>query len=212
MARIDDLASALAAIDTIVEQGEGSPRHRDESHFQRFTDMKEEYERLSAINPDFQPAWPAAESPVMRRPPSPEGKTFVENPKTARVLDFANAVYGLLLRCLVQVFESPLTVGRENQRRFMDAAIELMHMLARLGTVLTKLPAGDPSDGLNAGMTFTMLRSLSPLLGHSVGTTLVLERLEELQGSLPSIIQVAPELSAMSDPLSRLQRAFAHHE
>jgi hypothetical protein len=77
------------------------------------------------------------------------------------VLDFANAVYGTLLRLLVQAF------GRHDQHRhsphndFLDAAIELMHVLAHSAAALVRLPASGDRNDVNAGMTFTMLRSIS---------------------------------------------------
>jgi len=36
---------------------------------------------------------------VMRRPPDPKDKVFVEAPDAAKVLDLANAQYGLMLSC-----------------------------------------------------------------------------------------------------------------
>jgi hypothetical protein len=84
---IEDLKSALAAIAGIVEDGEGAPDTRKDSHYQRFLDIRKEYCTLLNRNPDFNPAWPVAESPVMRRPPEPEEKVFVNHPEAARTLD-----------------------------------------------------------------------------------------------------------------------------
>jgi hypothetical protein len=91
---IVDLQGAGRAIDLIVEQGEGSPTDRQDSHYHRFQAIKREYTALLADNPKFSPAYPVAENPVMRRPPEPEGKVFIDAQPAARVLDLANAVYG----------------------------------------------------------------------------------------------------------------------
>ncbi|MEX1181108.1 MAG: ferritin-like protein, partial [Cucumibacter sp.] len=68
---VTDLKSAEAAIETIIEQGEGAPAHSEDSHYQRFLDVRREYEDLSAANPNFKPAFPVAHNPVMRRPVDP---------------------------------------------------------------------------------------------------------------------------------------------
>lgn len=57
-----------SAIDTIVEQGEGAPQHRDDGHFARFCAIKQEYEAVLARNPAFRPARSVATNPVMRKP------------------------------------------------------------------------------------------------------------------------------------------------
>ena len=209
IARVADLRTALAAIDVIVEQGEGSESDRDGSHYHRFSDIKAQYAQLLEANPKFAPAWPAAENPVMRRPPTPEGKVFIEHPTAARFLDFANAIYGLLLRCLVQVFECSLNERRREQTRFMNAAIQLMHLFASASNALVRLPATNDQSGVNAGVTFTMLRSVAPLLGGSVGERLVHERLGELKLAAKSLARTVPEFAALSDRLGQMQAEFS---
>ncbi|HEY0180756.1 MAG TPA: ferritin-like protein [Dokdonella sp.] len=52
---IDGVAAAMAAIDVIVEQGEGSPADREDSHCQRFVAIRDELARLHAADPQFAP-------------------------------------------------------------------------------------------------------------------------------------------------------------
>jgi len=47
--------------------------------------------RVAAKNPHFSPAFPAATNPVLRRPPRPEGRVWLENPEAIAVVDLANA-------------------------------------------------------------------------------------------------------------------------
>ncbi|MGI4959523.1 MAG: ferritin-like domain-containing protein, partial [Janthinobacterium lividum] len=101
---ITDLAAGGRAIDIIVEQGEGSSADREISHYRSFLTIQRELEAALGDDPDFTPAWPVADSPVLRQPPEPEGKVFIDHPDAAALLDFACATYGLLLRCLVQCF------------------------------------------------------------------------------------------------------------
>src|SRR6185503_5218410 len=68
--------TALAAFDSIVMQGEGSPRDMTGSHFQRFMSVREELLAFQRKRPGFSPAFPAATNPVLRRPPRPEGRVW----------------------------------------------------------------------------------------------------------------------------------------
>jgi hypothetical protein len=132
---------------------------------------------------DFAAAWPVADSPVLRQPPEPEGKMFVDRPAAAALLDFACATYGLLLRCLVQCFGRAGVDAERSQRTLMAAAIELMHLLGEASTALARLPASSVEDGVYAGMTFTMLRAVEPLLPGQVERHILRERMAALKGS-----------------------------
>jgi Ferritin-like len=147
VAVIDDLNSAVRAIDLIVEQGEGSPQDREDSHYRRFVAIRSEYDALSRANPEFAPAWPVATNPVMRRPPEPEDKVFVNEPSAARVLDFANAIYAMLLRLLVQAFGRTGGDAAKAKELHIGAAIELMHVLAKAATALASMPASPAHPG-----------------------------------------------------------------
>ena len=91
LATVVNLSSALTVIDTIVIQGEGSAADADDSHFQRFQQIKTELEELCRLRPDFEPAHRAARNPVMRRPVDDEYKrVFISSPQAVLVLDLAN--------------------------------------------------------------------------------------------------------------------------
>lgn len=202
---VSDLDSALRAIETIVEQGEGSPSDQGDSHYQRFRSIESEFQELLARNPAFQPAWPAASNPVMRRPADAGNQIFIDDPIAARVLDLANAVYGLLLRCLVQSFGRVGPSASSWANAFISTAIDLMHVLAGLGSLLVRLPASAATSGVNAGMTFTMLRSVDPLFIGEAESQLPLERLAELARGAERLAQQVPELSPLAATLRRLE-------
>src|SRR5690606_13210653 len=88
---VKDLASAVEAIETIIEQGEGAPEHSEDSHYARFLAVRDDYTRLMAENPAFAPAFPVARNPVMRKPMNPEGRVHISDPEAARVLDLGNS-------------------------------------------------------------------------------------------------------------------------
>jgi hypothetical protein len=179
---IATLAAAQKAIDIIVEQGEGSSAAAEVSHYRSFLTIQRELEAEIAKDPGFAPAWPVADSPVLRRPPEAEGKVFVDHPVAAPLLDFACATYGLLLRCLAQCFGRSGADAQTSQGALMAAAIELMHALGEASTALARLPATAEAPGTHAGMTFTMLRGVEPL-PVSVERCVLQERVAALAGT-----------------------------
>jgi hypothetical protein len=52
------IADAVAAVETIVEQGEGSSGSSSNCHFSRFRSMRQEWSELEAANPAFVPYCP----------------------------------------------------------------------------------------------------------------------------------------------------------
>lgn len=155
--RVTSLAQALAAIDRIKEQGEGSTGAREHSHYDRFRTIRDEWAELSAADPGFAPAWPAAADPVMRQPAEGIERVHVTEPRAAAQLDLGNAAYGAMLTQLAQVFgcEDP-----DEQARLMHAAVQLMEVAAGVGAALARLPATADAAEPTAGLTFAMPRNL----------------------------------------------------
>src|SRR5215469_1217520 len=58
LTEVTDLASAHAAIDKIIEQGEGARGQWQDAHYGRFLTMWEQFQTLKQANPSFQPARP----------------------------------------------------------------------------------------------------------------------------------------------------------
>lgn len=189
IALITDLTSACEAIDQIIAQGEGSIADREDSHYHRFTLIQEEFDELRGLNPGLEPAWPAASSPVFRRPAEPEEKVFVDDPPAAAVLDLANGIYGLLLRLLVQAYGRRGPSGEEEQRHLIGIAIGLMHALAATATTLVSMPASKAHPGVNAGMSFTMLRGVEPFPPGPAESKLIEERLQELHAAAQQLVK-----------------------
>jgi len=194
---IATLDAALRAIDVIVEQGEGSPADRDESHYRSFVQIRRELDALGAANPNFAAAWPVADNPVLRQPPEPDGKVLIAEPEAARTLDFACASYGLLLRFMGQAFARASRHRRRDQETLMGVAFDLMHVLGAASDRLARLPANAEHPGVNAGMTFTMLRGVEPLGEGAAEVTMIREQLAALARA-----PVAAELKAPLEPLA----------
>ena len=205
---IKDIESASRAIDLIVEQGEGSPADGEDSHYRRFQATKKEYADFLAENPGFKPAYPVAENPVMRRPAQPESKVFIDAEPAAMLLDLGNAVYGMLLRFLVQTYSKSTAPAASEKKRMLSAALSLMHVLDKTGKILVKLPASLDHPGVNAGMTFTMLRGVEPFISGTAERTLTLERLHQLARGAGSAALAVPEIGEAAEMLAALAAAF----
>jgi hypothetical protein len=167
---IHDLASAFAALQHIVDQGEGAAVGSHDSHFARFTGIQEEWTALKARNSAFAPAHPAARDPVMRRPAQDAERVWITAPEAAAMLDYGNSVYGVLLTLLAQLYASA------EKGPVAAAAIELMHALSLAGTALARLPAALETPGVNAGLSFAVPRAL----GARTDAGIIAERLKEL--------------------------------
>jgi hypothetical protein len=176
---ITDLETALQAIDTIVEQGEGARHGTETCHFARFRAIREEWAELNSTNPQFAPAHPAASDPVMRKPVvEAADRVWITDPRAAQVLDLANATYGLMLSLLGQAY-APSAHGGV-RKAYIDAALTIMRAVVSMAEDLARLPAGPEHPGINAGMTFAVPRNLRPR-DPAVARAVHQERLLQLQ-------------------------------
>jgi hypothetical protein len=179
-----DEASALTALRLIVTQGEGA-RAKNDSHFEKFSRIADEFAALRCVNPAFQPSRPVARNPVMRKPANRAGRVWVSEAPAARYLDLANALYSLMLRFLVQVYS--MEDRRLAARKILlQSAFSIMHALAAVAALLTRLPAGGDYPGITAGMSFALDRYFTPF-ELSSEKILLLERLDELIGEINTI-------------------------
>jgi CDGSH-type Zn-finger protein/uncharacterized Fe-S cluster protein YjdI len=207
MITVHDLASAEAAIETIIDQGEGAPGHSEDSHYNRFLRVRREYGEFIAADPSFEPAFPVAHNPVMRTPLDPVHRVFIEHPMSAKVLDLANAVYSHALRCLVQSYGRGAG-EQEKKRLYVDAAIDLMFVLTEIGPYLASLPAGKSNPGINAGVTFTMLRDLARLPSGPAETRIIAERFAEMAHHARSVCPLGHELAHIADAIEKIGGKF----
>jgi CDGSH-type Zn-finger protein/uncharacterized Fe-S cluster protein YjdI len=183
--RVACLRSALAAFESIIAQGEGAPEHATGSHFDRFCKMREEYLALQSAHPGFTPNHPAAANPVLRRPPRPEGRVWIESPAAVETVDLANASYGLMLRLMAYAYAVP--APHPDKTLAVDTAIGLMQALTQLGERAARLPAGNAPGGCNAGVSFTNLRDSAALPPGPAAKRFFIERLAELSAAATAL-------------------------
>jgi hypothetical protein len=195
---ISDLQSALEALDTIVEQGEGAPREREDSHFARYLRIQREWDELRDINPAFEPAFRAARDPVMRKPMDDGERIWITEADAVLRLDLGNALYGEVLTLLTQCY-GPFTV--ERRRAFGEAAISLMEAVSTLGEALARLPANCDHPGTMAGLTFSVPRNLGFRAANTSAPAL--ERLDELRAAYDELFGANSK-----SPLARAQQSL----
>jgi hypothetical protein len=151
--------TALAAFESIVMQGEGAPRDMMGSHFQKFLSVREELLAFQRKRPGFAAAFPAATNPVLRRPPNPEGRVWIEDVEASAIVDLANASYSLMLRLFA--YSYLCRAPGEEKALVLRLAIGMMHVIVPLAERAARLPAGPSNPECHAGMSFTTLRDAS---------------------------------------------------
>jgi CDGSH-type Zn-finger protein/uncharacterized Fe-S cluster protein YjdI len=201
------LKTARAALDGIVTQGEGAPGNAEGSHYQRFLDIRREYQALSAARPAFVPARPAAHNPVMRSPLQPHDRVWVELRPAAELLDLVNAAYNQMLRLLIQAYAE--TRGADLQRALVDAGIELMFVLSPVASALTRLPASSTLSTCTAGMSFATLRGYAALTPSPASDRVLLERLGEIAAVAARLGPDLPGGDEIPQRLAQLEQRLA---
>ena len=178
VAAVTDLASALAAVTTIVTQGEGAGGENHDSHFMRFCRIGNELAELIAADPAFEPAWPAATNPVMNAPIKAESeRVFIDHARNTRWLDIGNALYTTSMRCLLQGFNAG---ERRAKSTWLAASFALMRTVVPVGQGLAARPAHDDAPLPHGGLTFTPLRTLAAL-PQERAARVVAERIGQLR-------------------------------
>jgi len=153
---VHDLASATAAINEIIEQGEGARGDWQPAHYGRFLGIWEEYTGLKEASPAFEPAFPVI--PAFTRQPYDltEPQPLLTDPLTRGISEVFNLGYEVLLQTLNRFFTHTDETDEQLQT-LVGVAFELMAGVLRpLGRTLPRLPAGPDHPGRTAGPTFEM--------------------------------------------------------
>jgi hypothetical protein len=153
---VTGLESAFAAINEIIEQGEGARGDWKDAHYGRFLQIWDEYHAMREADPSFDPARPVLVA-YTRQPFDTEADVpLISDPLTHRVAELATVAYELVLHLLTRFFTHTEETN-EQLEVLIGTAIDLMATVIRpLGTALTQLPVGPPYDGRTAGLAFEM--------------------------------------------------------
>jgi Ferritin-like len=180
---VTGLASARAAIDEIIEQGEGARGNWQPAHYGRFLGIWQEYHRLREQDPAFEPARPVI--PAFTRQPFDiaEPQPLLTDPGTRRLAEAFNLAYEVLLQVLTRFFTHTDETD-EQLRSLVDAAFGLMGGVMRpLAGVLTAMPAGPEYPGRTAGPAFEMYYQMGNFVPwREAAWALLAERMAVLSG------------------------------
>ena len=211
---VTDLASAHAAIDTIVEQGEGARGEWRDAHFGRLVAVLDEFLDLRDADPSFEPSRWVLPALVREREdglPVP----LITDAFTARCVDLLNAVYEVILQLLARYFAH--TDETDDQLDTLArVAMGLMRSVIKpLGGLVTRLPVGAEHPGRTAGPTFELFYDTDYLLPHREAAWAVMEermrlmaelatRCQELCSPLylPTVSRISEDLIALADELA----------
>src|SRR5262249_22006824 len=139
---VTDLSSALAAVEEIIEQGEGARGDWRDAHYGRYLGIWEEYHELRRRDPAFEPARPVLAAYTRQPFDIAAPQVVITDPVTHRVAELAALGYEVLLQVLTRFF-THTDETEEQLGLLVDAAIDLMAGVLRpLATALTTLPVG----------------------------------------------------------------------
>ncbi|MCT2593171.1 ferritin-like protein [Streptomyces sp. N2-109] len=158
---VDDVSSALFAIDFVTEHGEGSVlqsvEHDEDSHFDTFLRisdllMAEHMKQPGERRPPWSPAYPVLRNPSLHA--GNPAREQVTNPEARAALVVFNRSYFLMNQLLVQHFGGAADASLRRSQ-LMNAAIDVMTgMMRPLAEHLVTLPSGQP--GRTAGPSFEL--------------------------------------------------------
>ena len=153
---VTDLASARAALDEIIEQGEGARGDWRPAHYGRFFGVWNEYQKLREQDPSFEPARPVIPAFTQQPYDIDEPQPQPTEPLTREVAELFNLGYEVLLQVLTRFFTHTDETD-EQLDALVHAAIGIMAgVLKPLGIALTRLPMGPENPGRTAGAAFQM--------------------------------------------------------
>ncbi|MEU3648813.1 ferritin-like domain-containing protein [Lentzea sp. NPDC034063] len=177
---VDDLPSALFAIDVITEQGEGGgsdPGADEASHYRSFLRIAE----LLREGPSngagaWSPAYPVMRNPTLRH--GDHALETVTDPDARTVMELFNRAYFLTLQLMAQHFgERP--DGSLRRSDLMNAAIDMMTGLMRpLAELLVTMPSG--RRGRTAGPSFELTEQPAAVSRPDVARRALVRRLDDL--------------------------------
>jgi len=157
---VTDLASASAAVEEIIEQGEGARGDWRHAHYGRFYDIWQEYQALRAADPTFQPSRPVLAAFTRQPFDSQTPVRTISDPRTHQVALLTAMGYELILQTLTRFFthtdESDQQLGT-----LIRVALGLMAGVLRpLAIEMTKLPIGAADAGSTAGFAFEIFYAM----------------------------------------------------
>ncbi|MCH7737438.1 MAG: ferritin-like protein [Chloroflexi bacterium] len=212
---VTDLASAVAAIQGIVEQGEGARGDNEDSHHGRFLAIGKEYDQLLQDDPDFEPGRPVVVNPYSIPPKDVADQSAIHmlgDQTSINISNVFDGCYELLMQILSRLLMH--TEETESQLNVLSSiSIDLMtDVIGPLGDALTALPAGDAHPGMTAGPSFRFSRDGAAAPHQVSAWALIAERLNEMAaycGVLDIDGPAAPVMARVKSSLARYAKQLS---
>ncbi|RKN08410.1 ferritin-like domain-containing protein [Streptomyces radicis] len=203
---VDDVSSALFAIDFVTEHGEGgvltAVEHDEESHYETFlriSDLLMAESRAAARKepgrrrPPWTPAYPVLRNPSLHG--GNPAREQVTDPAARAAMVVFNRSYFLMNQLMIQHFGFAAD-GSLRRSQLMNAAIDVMTgMMRPLAEHLVTLPSGRP--GRTAGPSFELEEEPGFLARPDVAMRSIVLRfthLAAMAAELPGVPERVPEL------------------
>jgi hypothetical protein len=172
LSAVTGLKSAHAAIEEIIEQGEGARGDWQPAHYGRFLRIWQEYQQLREQDPSFDPARPVIPAFTRQAFDIPEPQPLLTEPATRAGAELFNLGYETLLQLLTRFFTHTDETSEQLGALTAGAFALMGGVLGPLGRALTRLPAEPAHPGRTAGPTFGDVLpdgQLRPLARRRVG-------------------------------------------
>ncbi len=195
LVQVTDAASAKAAIEMIISQGEAPTEEHPEAHFCVFNSIRNEYMELTARAQRegrvFDPVRPLLNNPSTRGSAEMPGTNRITDPVAQELAGLFNSMYALMLMILSRFFAH----GDETEDEMRMLARGTLRIMASglrpLGEALAKTPAGPEYPGKHAGPGFGFTRNIHLLAHKHAAWIFFLERLYDLASRLTRLAKEA---------------------
>lgn len=189
--QVKDKASADAAIQLIITQGEGTTVGAADSHYGKFKNIYDELQKELANDPNFQPSRAVIDNPILylrKATPTP-GANIITEPLARDVGELFVGSYETMLQLLARLFAH--TEENADQLGLLaNAAVNIMtQVVLPLGPALTLLPAGQTNPGQNAGPSFEIYNNNQLLPQMSSAWLYFNERLQQIADDTHALSQ-----------------------
>lgn len=203
---VRDLQSAIAAIEDIIEDGEGTPLDRENSHYDRFSRIRVAFADADGFPAARRVVW----NPMTREHRDTRGVgAMIQNQDSRRIAELFNAVYALVLQLLLQYF-SYGGETRAQREALKVAAARLMSVAIRpVAEVLTRRPFADDADPRRAGPPFELYADVTLSPFPEARWILLLERLDAIVEEARALEEIAPRLGEVGATVGFVRRAIA---
>jgi hypothetical protein len=206
---VTNRASALAAIENIIVDGEGTPESRVSSHYNRFLEIR----RRFFAEQRFNAARCVPRNPATRENPQASGQvTLIRNPMALQLAETFNVGYGVMLLMLQHYFSlAPNDSSSQMARQALQQSSQrIMSVAIRpLAEELTKAPLDDPKAPERAGPSFEIYSDVSLSPYPEARWPILLERLDGLVAGCIDIGKDVPRAAAIGETLSIMRGDLA---